>query len=57
MRKTALAIDAAKAQGGVVGAIKKVGLIAAAGVNFARLYFHPVVSNTLPAQVRLVPVW
>ena len=57
MRKTALAIDAAKAQGGVIGGIKKIGLIAAAGVNFARLYFQPVVSNALPAQIRLVPVW
>lgn len=57
MRKTALAIDAAKAQGGVIGGLKKIGLIAAAGVNFARLYFHPVASHALPAQIRLAPVW
>ena len=57
MRKIALAIDDAKAQGGVIGAIKKIGLIGAAGFNFARLYLHPVDKNALPANVRLVPAW
>ncbi len=57
MRMISLSIDAAKAQGGVVGKIKQVGLMAAAGVNFARLYFHPVQKNALPANVRLVPAW
>lgn len=57
MRKIALAIDDAKAQGGIIGAIKKIGLIGAAGVNFARLYLHPVDKNALPANVRLVPAW
>jgi len=57
MRKTSLAIDAASAQGGVIGTIKKVGLIAAAGFTFARLYLMPVQKNALPANVRLVPAW
>lgn len=57
MRKTALAIDAAKAQGGIIGKIKQFGHVAVAGVNFARLYFHPVQTNALPANVRLVPAW
>ncbi|MBY0304684.1 MAG: magnesium-protoporphyrin IX monomethyl ester (oxidative) cyclase [Sphingomonas sp. 28-62-20] len=57
MRKIALAIDDAKAQGGIIGAIKKIGLVGAAGVNFARLYLHPVDKNALPANVRLVPAW
>jgi magnesium-protoporphyrin IX monomethyl ester (oxidative) cyclase len=57
MRKVALAIDAAKAQGGIVGRVKQVGLVAAAGFNFARLYLHPVEKNALPANVRLVPAW
>ncbi len=57
MRKTALAIDAAKAQGGIIGKIKQIGHVAVAGVNFARLYFHPVQKNALPANVRLVPAW
>jgi magnesium-protoporphyrin IX monomethyl ester (oxidative) cyclase len=57
MRRIAGAIDAAKAQGGVIGAIKRIGLIAAAGVNFARLYLTPVKRNTAPATVRMVPAW
>ncbi len=57
MRKVSLAMDAATAQGGVVGKIKKIGLIAAAGFNFIRLYLHPVQKNALPANVRLVPAW
>lgn len=57
MRKIALAIDDAKAQGGIIGAIKKIGFVGAAGVNFARLYLHPVDKNALPANVRLVPAW
>jgi magnesium-protoporphyrin IX monomethyl ester (oxidative) cyclase len=57
MRRISGAIDAAKAQGGVFGAIKRVGLIAAAGVTFAGLYFTPVKRNVAPATVRLVPAW
>lgn len=57
MRQVSLAIDAATAQGGVIGAIKKVGLFAAAGINFVRLYLHPVQKNALPANVRLAPAW
>ncbi len=57
MRVTALAIDAAKAQGGIIGKIKQIGHVAIAGVNFARLYFHPVQKNALPTNVRLVPAW
>ncbi|AJP74043.1 magnesium-protoporphyrin IX monomethyl ester (oxidative) cyclase [Sphingomonas hengshuiensis] len=57
MRKIAVAIDAAKAQGGLVGGIKRVGLSAAAVANFARLYCTPVKRNSAPASVRLVPAW
>jgi magnesium-protoporphyrin IX monomethyl ester (oxidative) cyclase len=57
MRRISGAIDAAKAQGGVVGAIKRVGLVGAAAVNFARLYLTPVKRNVAPATVRLVPAW
>jgi magnesium-protoporphyrin IX monomethyl ester (oxidative) cyclase len=57
MRRISGAIDAAKAQGGVFGAIKRLGLIAAAGVTFAGLYFTPVKRNVAPATVRLVPAW
>jgi magnesium-protoporphyrin IX monomethyl ester (oxidative) cyclase len=57
LRKIAGAIDAAKAQGGLIGAIKRVGLTAAAGFAFAGLYFNPVKRNVAPATVRLVPAW
>jgi len=57
MRRVSAALDDAKAEGGVIGAIKRVGLLAAAGIGFARLYLTPVKKNAPPAQVRLVPAW
>lgn len=57
MRKIAIGIDAAKTQGGPIGAIKRVGLVGAAAINFARLYLTPVKRNQAPATVRLVPAW
>jgi magnesium-protoporphyrin IX monomethyl ester (oxidative) cyclase len=57
MRRIAGAMDAAKAQGGVIGAVRRVGLTVAAGLAFAGLYFTPVKRNVAPATVRLVPAW
>jgi len=57
MRRISGAIDTARAQGGLIGAIKRVGLIGAAGMAFAGLYFTPVKRNVAPATVRLVPAW
>ncbi len=57
MRKVSLAMEAADEQGGIIGKVKKLGLIAAAGFNFARLYLHPVQKNVVPDTVRLVPAW
>ena len=57
MRRIAGGIDAATKQGGVIGGIKRVGLIGAAAVAFARLYMTPVERNHAPANVRLVPAW
>ena len=57
MRTIAAGIDRAKARGGLVGGLKRAGLVAAAAANFARLYFHPVKRNHAPATVRLVPAW
>ena len=48
---------AAKASGGVGGALKRLGLAAIGAATFARLYFLPSRSNTLPSNVRLEPVW
>ena len=57
MRKIAARIDDAKAQGGVIGAVKRVALTGAAALAFARLYLTPVQRNTIPVSARLAPVW
>ena len=57
LRRLAIGIDAAKARGGPVGALKRIGLTAAAAAAFARLYLTPVERNEAPADVRLVPAW
>ncbi len=51
------AITAAKKQGGMVGKVKSLALSAAAAATFARLYMLPVISNELPARVRLAAAW
>jgi magnesium-protoporphyrin IX monomethyl ester (oxidative) cyclase len=51
------AMDAAKAQGGLVGNLKRAGLIVAAGAAFLRLLALPVKDNPLPAEVRLAATW
>ena len=47
----------ARAQGGIMGKLKGLGLTAAAAFTFARLYLLPVENNTLPQNVRLSPAW
>jgi len=51
------AVDAAKAQGGLLGAVKRAGLACAAAAVFVRLYVLPVNHHELPEHVRAVPVW
>ena len=57
MRGIAAKLDAAKARGGIGGTVRRIGLIGAAAVTFARLYLTPVRKNALPAATRLVPAW
>jgi len=57
LRTIADDIAAAKARGGIVGSLKRVGLIAKAGLTLAKLYLHPVKDHEAPATVRLVPSW
>jgi magnesium-protoporphyrin IX monomethyl ester (oxidative) cyclase len=57
LRGIAQAIDAAKRRGGLIGSFKRLGLMAAAAVTFARLYLLPVHSHALPEQVCMVPAW
>ncbi len=47
----------AEAAGGVLGKFRKAGLVAAAAIEFARLYLLPSKPNSLPADIRLAPVW
>jgi len=57
MRETAVAIDAARARGGIGGRLRRVTLTARVVATFVRLYLHPVQRNAVPAAVRLVPAW
>ena len=50
-------VDAAKAQGGVVGLLKRGAWSIAGLATFARLYVLPTVPNELPQQVRMAPAW
>jgi magnesium-protoporphyrin IX monomethyl ester (oxidative) cyclase len=58
-RLRALAVTGAqaKARGGVMGTLKRIGVAAAAAVTFARLYCLPVQHHSLPATVRMAPAW
>lgn len=53
----AQASERAKARGGLIGGITRAALACTAATTFLRLYLLPVQRHTLPAQVRLVPVW
>ncbi len=57
MRRTAVAIGAAKKRGGVFGGLARLALSAQAAAIFARLYLLPVRRQALPANVRLQPAW
>lgn len=50
-------IAEATAQGGLWGAVRKLGWQLRAGLAFARLYFVPVEANRLPETSRLQPAW
>jgi len=51
------AMARAKARGGLIGALQRVGLAGAAAWNFVRLYSLPVLHHDLPEHVRMVPAW
>ena len=51
------AMARARAQGGVIGRVKRLGLTAAAGLTFARLYLRPALPHALPQDIRLQPAW
>ena len=57
MRRITVAMTAAKAKGGLSGRVRKLGLMAAAGMGFVRLFLLPVKRNAPPPRVRLAPAW
>lgn len=57
LRRIAVGIEEAKAQGGIIGRIRRAGLSVAAFAGFARLYFHPVIRHDVPVTTRMVPAW
>ncbi len=52
-----LAIESAKAQGGLGMQLKRGIYSAKAAAVFARLYFMPTKPNDMPAEVRMAPAW
>ena len=57
LRRLSLAGEAARAQGGLVGGVRRLGIGLAAGATFLRLYCLPARPNTLPQNVRVAPAW
>ena len=57
MRRINAAIVRARAQGGLPGRLRRAGLMAAAGIGFARLFLLPAKRNAPPPRVRLAPAW
>jgi magnesium-protoporphyrin IX monomethyl ester (oxidative) cyclase len=57
LRKLAVATAAAKARGGPLSWLNRLGLGAAAALTFVRLYLLPVQRHALPATVRIAPAW
>jgi magnesium-protoporphyrin IX monomethyl ester (oxidative) cyclase len=55
--RIAAANDAARQQGGILGAAKRLLLAGASAAILARLYFIPVKRHELPRDVRLAPAW
>ena len=57
MRAISARMDAAKAQGGVMGGLKCGVAAFQAFTTFVSLYLHPVQRHDLPENARLQPVW
>jgi magnesium-protoporphyrin IX monomethyl ester (oxidative) cyclase len=57
LRRIGAAADAAKARGGFIGRVKRLGLAVAGAATFVRLYLLPTKPNAVPREVRLAPAW
>ena len=52
-----MAMEAAKARGGLIGKLQQGWHAARAAATFARLYFMPVIAQEISREVRLAPSW
>ena len=57
MRRLQLARDALEGQRGPIASLRRLGLMAASGWTFARLFVLPTQANLIPEQVRMQPAW
>jgi magnesium-protoporphyrin IX monomethyl ester (oxidative) cyclase len=57
LRRIGERIAAARAQGGLVGGVKRAGLVVAAAASFARLFLIAPKRHALPKIIRLAPAW
>jgi magnesium-protoporphyrin IX monomethyl ester (oxidative) cyclase len=57
MYQLTVAIEATKKVPGIGSALRRTLLKASVATTFVQLYFQPVISNELPADVRMEPVW
>ncbi len=57
LRLIAVATAEAKARGGLIGGLKRIGFAVAAAVTFVRLYTLPVHHHALPEHVGMAPAW
>ncbi len=57
MRRITEGQRAARAQGGLGGKLRGIGLTVAAGATFLRLFLLPAKRNDAPATVRMSPAW
>jgi len=57
LRKIGDATAKAKSEGGPISKVRRLGLMAAASVTFARLFLLPAKRNSVPEHTRLQPAW
>ncbi|MGJ7613991.1 MULTISPECIES: magnesium-protoporphyrin IX monomethyl ester (oxidative) cyclase [unclassified Variovorax] len=57
LRRISVATEAAKARGGVGGALQRVALAARGAVAFGKLFLMRAQPNALPDDVRMAPTW
>ena len=57
LRRIADGIAEAKRRGGLLGGVKRVGLVLAAAATFGRIFILSPKRHTLPTTIRLSPAW